>query len=80
MPAWFDLSGNGVNDNGTFNLTGGLIITPGNRVAAYTTYDYGTSAETDVFTGKLVKRGRKLVLRGHTEGGQPASIRAERPQ
>ena len=78
VPAWFDLTGTGVNDTGSFTLSGGLVITPDNRVAAYTFYDYGTSTETDAFTGKLVKRGRKLVLRGRNENKQPVSLRAER--
>jgi len=77
VPAWFDLSGSGNNDTGAFTLTGGLVITPDNRVAAYTVYDYGTSTETDAFTGKLVKNGKKLVLRGRNETKQPVSLRAE---
>ena len=32
-----------------------------------------------LLVGKLVKKGKKLVLRGHTENKQPASLRAERP-
>jgi len=80
IPAWFDLTGSGVNDTGSFTLSGAIVITPDNRVAAYTVYDYGTATETDAFTGKLVKRGKKLVLRGRTENKQPASLRAERGQ
>ena len=77
-PAWFDLSGAGNNNTGPFTLTGGILITPDNRVAAYTVYDYGGSTETSAFSGKLVKRGNKLVLRGKTDTHQKVSIRAER--
>jgi hypothetical protein len=79
VPAWFEISGNGVNDTGSFTLSGGILITPDNRAAAYTVYDYGTSVETNAFVGKLVKRGKKLVLRGRTDNNQPATLRAERP-
>ncbi len=78
VPAWFELSGNGNNANGSFALSGGILITPDDRVAAYTVYDYGTSVETNAFVGKLVKRGKKLVLRGRTDNNQPAMFRAER--
>jgi len=80
IPAWFDLTGTGVNNTGSFTLSGGLVITPDNRVAAYTVYDYGIATETNAFTGKLVKGGKKLVLRGRTDNKQPVSLRAERTQ
>ena len=76
-PAWFDLSGAGVNNNGSFTIGGAIVITPDNRVAAYTVYDYGTSTETDSFVGHLVRHGKRLALRGKTQNGQAANIRAE---
>lgn len=75
LPAWFDISGSGANQKGSFTMTGAILITPDNRCAAYTTYDYGNSTETDSFVGKLVNK--KLVLRGRTDNKQPCSLSAE---
>jgi hypothetical protein len=76
-PAWFDISGTGANSLGAFTVSGAILITPDNRCAAFTTYDYGTSTRQDTLVGNLSRNGKKLVLRGHTEGGANASLRAE---
>jgi hypothetical protein len=77
LPAWFDITGKGVNGKGSYTVTGAILITPDNRCAAYTTYDYGTSTLTDTFDGKLIKNGKKIVLHGRTENKENASLRAE---
>jgi len=77
LPAWFEISGTGASGQGAFTATGAILITPDNRCAAYVTYDYGSSTLTDTLVGKLVKKGKKLVLRGRTENKRPASLRAE---
>ena len=80
VPAWFDITGSGANDDGAFTVTGAMLITPDNRVAAYTTYDYGTSTQTDAFVGKLRARGKRLVLEGRTDSHDNVSLKAERQQ
>src|SRR5439155_3874552 len=77
--AWFDLAGDGTSDDGNFTLTGALLITPNNRVAAYTVAATDTSTDTASFVGKLVKKGRRLVLRGRDENHKHVSMHAERP-
>jgi hypothetical protein len=77
-PAWFDLTGSGTNDDGSFAVTGGLVITPDGRVAAYIVTDTGVSTDTAAFIGKLRARGKKLVLRGRDESGRNVVIRASR--
>ena len=79
-PAWFDVAGHGTtSDVVDFTLTGALLITPNNRVAAYTVAHTGTSTDTASYVGKLVKKGRRLVLRGRDENHKHVSMHAERP-
>ncbi len=78
-PAWFDLTGQGVNDGRTFTVSGALLIAPSRRVAGYTIDDYGTSTKTASFVGKINSRGQKLRLRGRTDSNNPITIHGERP-
>ncbi len=78
-PAWFDLTGQGVNDGGTFTVSGALLIAPNRRVAGYTIDDYGTSTKAASFIGKINSRGQKLILRGRTDSNDPITIHGERP-
>ena len=80
QPGWFDLAGTGASGQGAFTVTGAIVITPDNDCAAYVDLDYGKSTHRDVLEGKLVKNGKKLVLRGHTDNKENASIKAERIQ
>jgi hypothetical protein len=78
-PAWFDLTGQGVNNTGTFTVTGGMLVMPDRRVAAYTISDFGTSTETDAFIGTIAAKGKRLILHGHSSDNKPVVIRAARP-
>jgi hypothetical protein len=77
MPGWYDISGTGNSGLGPFTMTGAIVITPDNRCAGYTTYDYGSTTRQDTLVGHLTKNGKKLVLRGHTEKDGPAKLQAE---
>jgi hypothetical protein len=79
VPAWFDLAGSGTSDAGTFTVTGGILATPDNQLAAFTVNDTGTSTDTAAFIGKVRARGKKLVLRGRSDGNDTVVIRATRP-
>jgi hypothetical protein len=77
LPAWYEISGTGNSSLGPFTMTGAIVITPDNRCAGYTTYNYGSSTRQDTLVGHLTKNGKKLVLRGHTENNGPANLQAE---
>jgi hypothetical protein len=79
MPAWFDFSGDGLSNGGTFTVTGSLVITSDRRAAAYTLTDFGTGTQSATFAGKVVQHGRKLVFAGKTDDHSSIILHAERP-
>ena len=78
-PGWFDLSGTGINSSGSFSMSGAVLVTSDHRVGAYTVSDFGTATQTASFAGRLVKKGKKLVLVGMNDDRQHTRLLAERP-
>lgn len=78
LPAWFDIAGMGTSDAGTFRVAGAIVTTPDRRLAAYAVNDTGTSTETAAFIGKLIARGKKMVLKGRNDSNDTVVIRATR--
>lgn len=78
VPARFDIAGMGTSGSGNFSVSGGVLVTPDGRLGAFLMSDSGTSFETAAFVGKVISRGRKLVLRGRNDENDPVSIRGRR--
>lgn len=78
LPGWFDLTGAGVSEAGSFSVTGAVLVTSDNRAAATTINFFGDGTMESAFAGKLVKKGNKLVFTGKNTDRKAVQLRAER--
>jgi len=77
-PGVFDLTGSGIDDSGSFTISGAMIVNSRNQAAGFTANDYGTSVVTNSVSGNVLKKGKRLVLQGHQSTGKDVSIQAEK--
>ncbi len=74
----FDLTGSGIDESGSFTISGALIVNSRNQAAGFTANDYGTSVVTNSVSGNVSKKGQRLALRGHQSTGKDVKIQAEK--
>ncbi|MEI6082765.1 MAG: hypothetical protein WCS70_00530 [Verrucomicrobiota bacterium] len=80
VPGWFDLNGNGIDNNGSFALSGAVLVTTDRNAAGYTISNFGTSTLQAAFIGKVSKKANRLVLRGKDENDKGTTLQAEKPK
>jgi hypothetical protein len=74
----FDVSGTGLDDTGSFTISGAMIVNSRNQVAGFTANDYGAVEVTNSVMGRVVRKGRRLALKGHQSTGGDVKIQAEK--
>lgn len=78
-PGRLDLTGIGINNNGTFDLTGALLVTSDRQVAGFiTVIPQSTDGLQIALSGKLNGKANLLKLTGRNQNNQDVRLRAER--
>ena len=80
LPGWFDLTGTGIGESGTFTLVGAVLVTSDRNAAGYTITDFGTGTLQASFVGRVSRKLNKLVLRGKDENTKSVTLHAEKPK
>lgn len=78
LPGWFDITGSGVGQSGTYTLSGALVITSDRRANGYLVSDFGSVGATSTwsFAGKFLPSLERAAFRGHIDTGNDLIIRA----
>jgi hypothetical protein len=77
-PGVFDLTGVGINNNGTFDITGAVIITSDDHAAGFLTATQMANNLDLVLSGKIVKKGNRLKMTGRNANNQDVKLQADR--
>ncbi|MCG3147466.1 MAG: hypothetical protein PCFJNLEI_00906 [Verrucomicrobiae bacterium] len=80
LPGWFDLTGTGIGETGSFTLTGAVLMTSDRNAAAYTVSNFGTSTTQAAFIGKVGPKANKWTFKGKDEDNKNILFKAERPK
>jgi hypothetical protein len=78
LPGWFDITGSGVGQGGTYTVSGALIVTSDRRANDYLVSDFGSvnSTSTWSFAGKFLPSLECAAFRGRQDTGHSLVIRA----
>jgi hypothetical protein len=74
----FDVTGTGLDNTGSFAISGAMIVNSRNQVAGFTANNYGTVEVTNSVMGRVRKKGQRLALKGHQSAGGDVTIQAEK--
>jgi hypothetical protein len=80
MPGWFDLSGTGIGETGSFTLSGAVLVTSDRNAAGYTISNFGTGTTQAAFVGKVGPKANKWTLRGKDENNKTVTFQAQKPK
>jgi hypothetical protein len=78
LPGWFDVTGTGVGEGGTYTISGGLVVTSDRRANGYLISDFGSAGTTSTwsFAGKFLPSLDRAVFRGSQDNGHNLVINA----
>ena len=80
LPGWFDITGTGVGQSGTYTVAGALVVTTDRRANGYLVSDFGSGGATSTwsFVGKFLPSLKRANFRGRTDSGHDLVIKATR--
>jgi hypothetical protein len=77
LPGWFDVTGSGIGQSGTYTVSGALAITSGRNANGFLVSDFGSGNTTSTwsFAGRFLPSLRRGAFRGRTDTGDGIVIR-----
>ena len=77
LPGWFEITGSGVGQGGTYTVSGALIVTSDHRANGYLVSDLGSVNTTSTwsFAGKFLPSHDRAAFRGRSDTGNSLQIR-----
>ena len=76
LPGWFDITGSGIGQGGTYTVSGALAITSGRNANGFLVSDFGSGNTTSTwsFAGRFLPSLQRGAFRGRTDTGDDIVI------